>query len=156
MLGTIGGRNHLKCGVIGDAVNLASRVENLTKQYTLPLLITDTTRDLLSEHLRRRTRIVSRVRVAGRQAPVSIFDVLGQSRLWETEALQQLELFEQAARTYYDAKTSSDVMSTLALFQSYASLVPSDPLPKMYMMRCQRLMNEGIERDWDATEVSLK
>jgi predicted ATPase/class 3 adenylate cyclase len=156
MLGTIGGRNHLKCGVIGDAVNLASRVENLTKQYALPLLITDSTRDLLSEGLRRRTRIVSRVRVAGRHAPVSIFDVLGQSQSWETGALQQLALLEQATGGYYDAKTPSDVTSSLALFQTYASLVPADPLPALYVVRCQRLMNEGIEGAWDLTEVSLK
>jgi len=156
MLGTIGGRNHLKCGVIGDAVNLASRVENLTKQYALPLLITESTRELLSQGLRHRTRIVSRVRVAGRQAPVSIFDVLGESRPWAAEALRQLELFEQAAKRYYDAKTPSDVLASLGLFQTYASLVPADPLPSMYMTRCQRLMNEGMERDWDSTEVSLK
>ena len=69
-MGLIGGRNAMKCGVVGDAVNLASRIEGLTRVTGSKLLISETTEARLAKdhpfHLRR----AGRVRVRGRAAVV--------------------------------------------------------------------------------------
>lgn len=75
-LGTIGGPGRIKCGVIGDSVNLAARIESLTKTYDAPLLVSEHTLSELPDTLRRTARRVDRVRVLGRGAAVDVYELL--------------------------------------------------------------------------------
>ncbi|MEQ1909711.1 MAG: AAA family ATPase, partial [Vicinamibacterales bacterium] len=73
--GTIGAANRLKCGVIGDTVNLASRLEGLTKHYGLDLLITEETHRALPDASHYQIREVDLITVAGRKTPVRLYEV---------------------------------------------------------------------------------
>ncbi len=77
MLGTIGETNRMDSTVISDAVNLASRLENLTKQYGVELLISEYTyQNLHNPHVYRIQLIDSEVKVKGRNEPLAIYEVL--------------------------------------------------------------------------------
>ena len=76
VLGTVGGRDRLKCGVVGDTVNLASRIEQLTKTYDSRFLIGGSTYQGLGEHHRFSIRHVDRVAVKGKQEAVDLYEVL--------------------------------------------------------------------------------
>jgi predicted ATPase/class 3 adenylate cyclase len=75
-LGTIGNDVRLSCTVLGDTVNLASRVESLTKHYGAPMLITGETVRRLPDPARYGLRVVDSVAVKGRRAAVTLHEVL--------------------------------------------------------------------------------
>jgi len=75
MLGTIGGENRMDGTVISDAVNLASRVENLTKTYGVALLITEYTYLKLVDPLAYHIRVVDSTTVKGKSEEITIYEV---------------------------------------------------------------------------------
>jgi predicted ATPase/class 3 adenylate cyclase len=151
MLGTIGGENHLKCGVIGDAVNVASRVEGLTKRYGVSILITGQTFARLHDSAAYRTRQVDRVRVAGRSAPLELVEVLEGDDTGVAAKLHHLDLFTDAVRCYYERRMDA----ALALFQRYAGLVPDDPVAGLFLDRCHRHLTASLSVDWDGVDTVL-
>jgi predicted ATPase/class 3 adenylate cyclase len=100
-LGTIGGPGRLKCGVIGDPVNLASRIESLTKRLSSFLLISHETRDLLSAPDAFELRRVDHVRVKGRSSPIVVYEVLDAEPEPRRDAKRRsLARFEEAMALY--------------------------------------------------------
>ena len=76
MIGTIGEKNRMDGTVISDTVNLASRIESLTKDYGVGLLISQFTRDELADPAAYDIRPIGSVLVKGRTQPVTIFEVV--------------------------------------------------------------------------------
>ncbi|MDM8559347.1 response regulator [Candidatus Parabeggiatoa sp. HSG14] len=76
MLGTIGGQSRMDGTVISDAVNIAARLEGLTKTYHTPLLISETTYLGLSDTTKYLARKVDRVKVKGKSKYINIFEVI--------------------------------------------------------------------------------
>lgn len=75
MLGIIGGKHHMESTVISDAVNLASRIESMTKNYMTPLLISEHTYYNLNNPSLYCIRFVDRVKVKGKEQCQSIYEV---------------------------------------------------------------------------------
>jgi adenylate cyclase len=75
MLGTVGGINRMDSTVISDAVNLGSRVETLTKNYGVSLLITQYTLLALVDPNHYDIRLIDRVKVKGKTKPVTVYEV---------------------------------------------------------------------------------
>lgn len=76
MLGIIGEKNRLQCTVISDAVNLASRVESLTKSYKTSLIITQNTLNNLTDSTRYAIRFIDNLQVKGREEKINIFELI--------------------------------------------------------------------------------
>ena len=74
-LGTNGGSKRLKCSVFGDSVNLAARIEHLTRRYETPLLLSEHTLELAGEDHGFDIRVVDRVRVVGRSHTTTLYEV---------------------------------------------------------------------------------
>jgi len=75
MLGIVGGRDRIDTTVISDAVNLASRLEELTKKYRVPLLVSQQTFLRLQNPEEYSFRIIDKVAVKGKSEMVSVFEI---------------------------------------------------------------------------------
>ena len=145
MIGTIGGPERLEHGVIGDAVNTASRVESLTKQYGTNLLISGTTYDGLLDPSAYDIRPLDRVILKGRSKPIRVYEVLDAlSEAARKSRLATRELFAEA-RLAYAARSFDEAER---LFRECFAGNPEDLASKLYISRCERRAVEGAPSDW--------
>lgn len=83
--------------VMGDAVNLGARLEGITKQYGVGILVSETTRAQVKDVV---FRELDRVRVKGKDEPVAIFEPLGMAGHVAPGVLDELKLWQQVLRHY--------------------------------------------------------
>ncbi len=146
VLGTIGGRSHLKCGVIGDSVNVASRVESLTKQYGVSMLVSGPTFDRLEDPGRYLHRRIERVRVVGRETPVTIYEVYDADAPAERDAkAATAQTFAEGLALHYER----DFAGAVARFEECARRAPRDRVAAIHLERARRLASEGVDAAWD-------
>jgi predicted ATPase/class 3 adenylate cyclase/GAF domain-containing protein/tRNA A-37 threonylcarbamoyl transferase component Bud32 len=134
MLGTVGGPNRMDGTVISDAVNLASRVESLTKNYGVSLLITQPTYSRLKNPSQYAIRTLDTVKVKGKSEAVTVYEVFDADPLEIKEGkLATLELFAQARAIYSEGK----LFEAARLFSECCRQNPGDSVAKIYWERCQ-------------------
>ncbi|MEG4454521.1 AAA family ATPase [Microcoleus sp. N9_A1] len=134
MLGTVGGPNRMDGTVISDAVNLASRVESLTKNYGVALLITQPTYVRLKNPSQYTIRTLDTVKVKGKSEAVTIYEVFDADPPEIKQAkLATLELFAEARALYSEGK----LFEAARLFSECWRQNPGDRVAKIYWERCQ-------------------
>jgi class 3 adenylate cyclase/ActR/RegA family two-component response regulator len=136
MLGTVGGKTRMDSTVISDAVNLASRVESLTKTYGVSMLITQNTFLQLREAASYAIRNIGRVRVKGKSELVTIYEVFDADLPEVKEGkLATLEIFLEALYNYAAGKHQE----ATKLFDDCLGQNPLDQVAQNYRQRCQEI-----------------
>ncbi|NER94946.1 MAG: CHASE2 domain-containing protein [Symploca sp. SIO1B1] len=139
MLGTVGGNTHMDSTVISDAVNLASRLEGLTKEYGVSLLISHHTFTSLIQPGKYPLRFIDKLKVKGKSEAVSVFEVF-EADPPEIKAgkLKTKALFEEAVLNFHLKR----FRSATTLFQGCLELAPQDKTTRIYLQRSQRLSQQ--------------
>lgn len=145
MLGTIGGRDRLNASVIGDSVNLASRVEGLTKRYGAATLLSGPTVACLPKGAFA-LRLVDRVRVKGKTEAVAIYQLLDCERPTEREKRIATRERYEAARAQL---TAGEVEAAHAAFETLRAEDPTDVAVAVQIATCARLLQDGLPDGWD-------
>ena len=140
MLGTIGGTQRMEGTVLSDAVNLASRLEETTKTYKTPLLISEHTLNALTHADHYCIRFLDRIRVKGKTQAQSVYEVFDND-LADTRAgkLASRQQFEEGV-TYYHLKA---IDRAISLFRACLNLAPDDKPAQIYLQRSLNFQQTG-------------
>ena len=149
--GNIGSQEKADPTVIGDAVNLASRLEALTRTYAVDILVGDRAADLIRDQFDLRS--VALVQVKGKTQPVEIFTLIGaKADRTDPEFLQRLETYEAGFRKFRER----DFVQAKILFSQFLESYPDDSLAKMYLERALEYEEQPPDAAWNAVEVFKK
>jgi class 3 adenylate cyclase len=134
MLGTIGGEERLDSGVVGDPVNVAARIESLTRTYGAEILISGNVYERLFDPSRYQLRELDRVQLRGKSEVITIYEVLdGLDAEVLEKKLATLADFQEGRRLLAEG----DRESARAAFEACLRIHPDDAAIAIYLERIE-------------------
>lgn len=152
MLGIIGGKHFMETTVISDAVNLASRIESMTKDYKTPLLISEHTYYSLKDPSLYNTRFIDRVKVKGKAQCQSVYEVFDADPKALREAKRKTKIIFEEALAHYHFK---DVSAAMGMLSECLRQVPDDTVARIYHERCERFLKTGIHESSGEFDLAI-
>jgi two-component system sensor histidine kinase ChiS len=150
MLGVVGGEGRMAGTVISDAVNLAARLEGLTKLYGCSIIISQDTLISLNNPSHYNYRFLDIVKVKGKTEAVYIFEIID----GEPDEIKQLKLRTKEsfgiAVNLYKSKQFSEA---LKVFNKVIEINGHDRTAQLYVDRCKNFIHHGIPSDWDGIQT---
>ena len=146
LVGNMGSSRRFNFTIMGDNVNLASRLEQLNKTFGTRLIVSETTYQAVQQKMV--ARELDLIRVKGKTKPVKIYELLGPSA--DGERVRPLvDRFHTALEAYHGRRWET----ALGLFGELLRDFPEDRPARLFVQRCRDLIERPPEGEWDGVYV---
>ena len=143
MVGNMGSEQRFDYTVMGDAVNLGSRLEGANKSYKTHILISDATYQRVKDEFD--CMELDSVRVKGKSLPVSIYQLIGEKGYIPKESLETIDYFHRGLRFYREQKWDKAIETFRKVFIMDNSIYAA----RLYIDRAKELKANPPGADWD-------
>ncbi len=149
MLGMLGEAERIQGTVISDVVNVASRLEGLTKQYDIKIAVCQGTMQAVQDSGKYHFRFIDRVKAVGRMGTMNVYEVFD-SDAPEGFKNKRLTLsdFESGLELYYRRQFAEASVA----FNSVLKQNPGDKVAQIYLQRSGFYLANGVPADWNGIE----
>lgn len=140
-LGTLGDPDHFQCAVIGDAVNLASRMEGLSKHFNATLVLSGETQKRLSHSMALGLRSLGKVQVVGRAGIIDVYECMAcYGPVIRDHLLQTLPIYQDALNAYCEGHWAAAAIA----FDACVSACPEDRVSAAFSARAHARVGQNI------------
>ncbi len=143
IVGNVGSSDRFDYTVMGDIVNLGSRLEGTNKHYETHTILSEQTFEMIKDQFE--TREIDFIRVVGKKQPIKIHELLNTKGSLVTQALELLELYKQGI-TFYQKRLFTEALGS---FNEILKKYPNDGPSKVYRQRSEVLKDFPPKADWD-------